>query len=304
MYFKKALPDVVKNHEPVSKGRLKWVGMTEIEIPLRYKVEDEEFRVKALADALVSLDDENAKGIHMSRLFLDLEDTLSSETLSPTLIKRALNRFLESHNGCSKNSRLNLKFDYMVKRPALLSSNKGWRSYPISIKAKTVGSLTTIDLEVRIVYSSTCPCSAALARQAIQENFITRFPGAENVTSSDVHQWLGTEEGVVATPHAQRSHADVLIRLQEDVKEFPILELIDRVEKALGTPVQAAVKREDEQEFAKRNAQNLMFSEDAARKIKSILEGDPIVSRYRVRVRHFESLHAHNVTAIATSDFR
>jgi len=73
--------------------------------------------------------------------------------------------------------------------------------------------------------------------------------------------------------------------------------LIDEVETALGTPVQAAVKREDELEFAKRNARNLMFCEDAARKLKAALLKREDVTDFNIEVRHFESLHAHDVVA-------
>ena len=37
------------------------------------------------------------------------------------------------------------------------------------------------------------------------------------------------------------------------------IDVIDEIERSLGTPVQMVVKREDEQEFAKLNAENLMF---------------------------------------------
>ena len=62
--------------------------------------------------------------------------------------------------------------------------------------------------------------------------------------------------------------------------------------------MQTAVKREDEQEFALRNGQNLMFCEDAARRVKQVLEaGD--YQDYRVRIEHQESLHAHDAVAVA-----
>ena len=56
--------------------------------------------------------------------------------------------------------------------------------------------------------------------------------------------------------------------------DFPVVEMIDLVENVLQTPVQAAVKREDEQAFALRNGQNLMFCEDAARRIQRALDAD------------------------------
>ena len=70
-----------------------------------------------------------------------------------------------------------------------------------------------------------------------------------------------------------------------------------RVEASLGTPVQTAVKREDEQAFAELNAANLMFCEDAARRVAGALSHDERIDRYEVRVAHFESLHPHDAVA-------
>ena len=79
---------------------------------------------------------------------------------------------------------------------------------------------------------------------------------------------------------------------------FPIVELIDVVEDALQTPVQTAVKREDEQEFALLNGSNLMFCEDAARRIHSALDVDERVADFWARAAHLESLHAHDAVAV------
>jgi GTP cyclohydrolase IB len=104
--------------------------------------------------------------------------------------------------------------------------------------------------------------------------------------------------GSHATPHSQRSRATVTVRLGKSFEHFPIFELINKVEKTLKTPVQTAVKREDEQEFAKRNGQNLMFCEDAARRIKRELSLDPVYTDFKIKVEHFESLHAHDAVAM------
>ena len=64
--------------------------------------------------------------------------------------------------------------------------------------------------------------------------------------------------------------------------------LIDAIEDALKTPVQAAVKREDEQEFARLNGQNLMFCEDASRRLQHRLVQMPIFEDFWVRVNHYE----------------
>jgi GTP cyclohydrolase I len=114
-------------------------------------------------------------------------------------------------------------------------------------------------------------------------------------------EWLDSEEGVLPVPHSQRSRADVRIEIAPTSSTPAPLELIDLVEGALGTPVQATVKRIDEQEFARLNGANPLFCEDAARRIASALASDPRIRAYRVRVDHQESLHPHNAVAAVAS---
>lgn len=154
----------------------------------------------------------------------------------------------------------------------------------------------SIELQVEVSYSSTCPCSAALARQLIQQRFAWDFPD-QQVDYSSVLDWLGSTQGIVATPHSQRSTATLQLRLAPGCVELPVLALIDSAEQALGTPVQTAVKRADEQAFALANGQNLMFCEDAARRLHRTLRQLPQASAFRLKVVHAESLHAHDAVA-------
>jgi GTP cyclohydrolase I len=106
---------------------------------------------------------------------------------------------------------------------------------------------------------------------------------------------------VGGVPHAQRSRAKIRLEL-DPAASAEVIDYIDLVETALGTPVQAAVKREDEQEFARLNAQNLMFCEDAGRKIKSSLNRQEEILDFRAEVTHEESLHPHDAVSIVTKD--
>jgi GTP cyclohydrolase I len=72
------------------------------------------------------------------------------------------------------------------------------------------------------------------------------------------------------------------------------------VESAIQTAVQTVVKREDEQQFAKINGENLMFCEDAARRIRETIDKLDYAADYRIRVEHLESLHPHDAVAIVT----
>jgi GTP cyclohydrolase IB len=68
----------------------------------------------------------------------------------------------------------------------------------------------------------------------------------------------------------------------------------------VATPVQAAVQRRDEQEFARLNGENLMLCEDSARRIRAALEEMKDVVDYRIQASHLESLHPHDAVAIVT----
>ena len=294
-----ALPDIALDSRTRIGGTLDKVGMTEIEVPVRLRDDDGMvFLCPAKADAFVSLDDPKARGIHMSRLFLALQELLAGEELNLTVVKRLLAQFVGSHAGISRAAHLHLTFDLPVKRRALVSDNASWRTYPVTVSGDLRGGHFRFRLGVTVAYSSTCPCSAALARQLIQEKFRADFAEQAVLSTGDMAEWLGKESSILATPHSQRSYARLEVEIGDPDQAPTFVQLIDLVENALKTPVQAAVKREDEQEFARLNGANLMFCEDAGRRLKRTLDGDSRVSDYRVEAVHVESLHPHNAVSV------
>lgn len=60
------------------------------------------------------------------------------------------------------------------------------------------------------------------------------------------------------------------------------------------------MRRIDEQAFARLNGANLMYVEDAARRLRNILAER--YANFHVAVRHFEGLHAHDAVAETDSD--
>lgn len=294
------LPDIAKRELHQPHVTLDWVGMSDIHQPLLVRDGEQTKHVQTRVQIYVDLGDELAKGIHMSRLYLILDEHSETRPLTAAGLKLLLRSVLESHRELSSRAFVQFDFDYYLRRPALVSENSGWNSYPVTIKGTLLDGDITLEVAVNVQYSSTCPCSAALARQLIQNQFAEDFGTQGNASVSDVHAWLGTEQGIVATPHSQRSDARILVRLRDGLVDFPITDLIDEVESTLKTPVQTAVKREDEQEFARLNGQNLMFIEDAGRKLKDQLNGDERFADYWVRVEHHESLHAHDAVGVFT----
>ncbi len=295
------MPDIANDASPEIAGTLAWVGMNEIEMPVR--IEDDAGGViqsSALVTAYVNLNNAEARGIHMSRLYLHLDQAFSQRLLNPCTLRQLLRAFLESHEGLSDRALIRVDFDYVTRRPALASDNEGWRRYPISMIAILEEGEFSLEMGLEVLYSSTCPCSAALARQLIQEKFRNDFLGQQRVDMHQVYAWLGSEEGILATPHSQRSAAEIRVRLTPSFEMFPIIELIDAIEGALKTPVQATVKREDEQAFALLNGRNLMFCEDAGRRIQTALGKDERILDFWARCTHYESLHPHNAVSVVT----
>lgn len=294
----RVLPDVAV--DAAVMGRLDWVGMQDIESAVQVLGDDgSSSLVPAQVDAYVDLSLAGQRGIHMSRLYVLVDRELSAGPLTPARIRALLHAMLESHDGISHHVMLKIRYRHLLRRRALASDNSGWRSYPVAITARADGDKIDIELGFDITYSSTCPASAALSRQLIQEQFQRDFAQGDAIDHAAVVAWLGSTQGIVATPHAQRSTAKVRVKLADGV-DFPLLDLIDRVEAALGTPVQTAVKRLDEQAFALCNGQNLMFCEDAARRIGSALDGDERITDYWLHAAHHESLHPHDAVSMAS----
>ena len=295
-----SMPDIANHTTAQTEGTLDWVGMSNIEMPIIIASKDEVNRsVSAHVDALVNLKEAQAKGIHMSRLYLLLDELSTSNSLNYQSLVALLDGFISSHHDLSNQAKVKFTFEYHLRRKSLISGKEGWKAYPITIMGTLNKGILTIELSVNVRYSSTCPCSAALARQLIQKEFKSTF-NEDNMSITDIHDWLGTTDGIMATPHSQRSVAEVKVKLNESVLDFPITDLVNAIENSLKTPVQAAVKREDEQEFARLNGQNLMFCEDAARRLQHTMNQIKEFDDFWLKINHLESLHAHDAVSITT----
>ncbi len=300
-----AMPDIANSAQAQTEGTLDRVGMSNIELPLMVQTDNYPAQqVSAKVELFVNLGDPQAKGIHMSRLYLQLDQLSTESELTLQTLTTLLNGFIESHIDLSTEAFVKVEFDYNLRRKSLISEKRGWKAYPVVIIGRLIDGVFDFELQVDVPYSSTCPCSAALARQLIQEAFSKQYEQQENVAKEDILTWLGSTQGIVATPHSQRSVAQVKAKLNESADNFPIIALIDLIEATLKTPVQAAVKREDEQEFARLNGQNLMFCEDAARQLQYALNQQTQFSDFWLRVNHYESLHAHDAVSVTTKGIK
>lgn len=294
--LKRALPDVTSDFIAETPSTLQWVGMDDIAVPITLSLQDGSLQtIAAKANVYVSLEKPDAKGIHMSRLH-HVINQLAMRECNQLNLEHLLDELIHSQNGIGREAKIVLKFDVLLKKPALLSDETGFQSYPVTLNLeKTVAGFSS-ELELTIPYSSTCPCSASLARQLYADAIKAKF-SSSTIQKADLIDWVQSPAGSVATPHSQRSFAYIRLSLGNNAwPELPAL--IFQLEAVVGTPVQTAVKRVDEQAFAKLNAENLMFCEDAARRIKLAIGQMSFVKDYWFKVEHQESLHAHNAVVI------
>ncbi|MGJ7530658.1 GTP cyclohydrolase FolE2 [Variovorax sp. GB1P17] len=290
------LPDVASAESSAILSPLEEVGMSGIDVPLSLDEPGALSPVRARADLCVDLPIPHVKGIHMSRLYRLLDAFAGAHKLTPASLRHLLHKCVDSHEECgSQQANIVLDFELTLQRPALVTPDLGgWKSYPIRLEARWEAGDFQLDAWVTVAYSSTCPCSAALSRQLVEQAFSAQFAADKAVPVQTVADWL-RDNATWATPHSQRSEARVGVRYWDGQGRLALRELIDLAEAALGTPVQTAVKRADEQAFARLNGQNLMYVEDAARRLQQALAAQ--FDAYSVRVTHRESLHAHDAVA-------
>lgn len=297
MHFS-ALADTAHAASPAFAVALDNVGMQHIDLILTLSdLPQQPLAVKA--DVSVNLPQPDKKGIHMSRLYQHLYQWVQVQSVSPATLHDLLTILLQSQQECASTSAsLHLSAQLLLRRPALKTpALAGFKAYPLTISATLINNELNIELSVAIGYSSTCPCSASLSRQLLSEQFQQQFAGQPVVDTALASQWL-LQHASLATPHSQRSTAQLRIKLNPAQHDFGILPLIDRAEQALATPLQTAVKRADEQEFARLNGANLMFAEDAARRLHATLSQH--YDAFSIAVAHHESLHPHDAVANVT----
>lgn len=292
------LPDVAKNNQG-NNEELDSVGMTGIKLPATFKIDNQEYPIMCEINCGINLKTSD-RGIHMSRLYKILQES-SKKALNFSQLKYILGQILESQGDLTDKSLLSIYFELPLQRRALVSNNSGCQVYPIELKSELQGDQFTLQLNVAVDYSSTCPCSFSLAKQLLEQDF-SKYFNNQQPDKESVIAWLKDEKTIFPTPHSQRSTAfvDMQIKNSQLSEETIILDLIEGIEQALQTPVQTIVKREDEQEFARLNGSNLMFCEDSARRIKSWLKQSPQSQWYSHaygRVEHYESLHSHDAFA-------
>ena len=173
---------------PAQARTLDWVGMRGIAMPAQVGAADgSTMQVAASVDVAVDLLDPGARDVHMSRLYLQLQDLAEMRPLTAAGLQRLLQLLIDSQRGLSSRARLTLRHPVLLRRPALTSDLAGWKSYPVELHARLQAGRLRVETGLAVDYSSTCPASAALSRQANAERFGQHFDGMETVDTPRGH---------------------------------------------------------------------------------------------------------------------
>ncbi len=292
--------------EPIIPGKrvpLKKVGIAPVDLPIRVLRRDGDSQVlQAQASLYCSLDDPNAKGLNLSRLYLLMHETIKDQ-LTLDGIKGALETMATKQGSNSAYCKLRFKYPWSQKalrtrRPLTdgdefrgefdtlpngekISRKKieGHIAYNVTLEGryfKDSPNPYKFYLTTEYVYSSTCPCSFELAHNASERR------------------------KAAANAHSQRSIMTTTVQFDPDNVVW-IEDLIELHRQQIPTEVQVVVKRRDEQAFAELNGSNLLFSEDAVRLVYAGLEpwiDEGKIFDFTISTSHQESLHPWNAIAV------
>ena len=292
--------------DPIIPGKrvaLDKVGIAPVDLPVRVlRRSGGTQELQTQASLYCSLDDPEAKGLNLSRLYLlmheKIKDHLSidgiAETLKEMADKQGANnayckmRFRYPWRQKSLRSRMPLTDDELANgyyetldngEKVSLRKLEGHIAYNTTLEGRYHRGADReyrFYLTVDYVYSSTCPCSFELAHNATELR------------------------EAAANAHSQRSIMTTTIEFNPEDIVF-IEDLVELHRQYIPTEVQVVVKRRDEQAFAELNGSNLLFSEDAVRLVYGALDvwyNDGKIFDFSISTSHEESLHPWNAIAI------
>lgn len=272
--YRATLPDVHADAVPIAAAGIdtstvsQQIGTSNVRLPMRVQSKT---GAAMVVDAAVSTRVDlptTKRGIDMSRLVRGLYQQ-HNELLSFAVLQALVATY--QHILGTTHVEIAVDFSYPLSVRSLRSNLPAFQYYDVGMHMRQNTQNTRI-LKVGYVYSSTCPCSLALAEHARK-----------------VRKQM-------ATAHAQRSKATIEVVVKDNDLCFE--DVITMCRQAIPTETQVIAKREDEQAFAELNSAHPLFAEDAARALSVVLLGDARVGDFRISVQHAESLHNYDAVAV------
>ena len=258
-----------------------FVGISDFHLPIRIRQKDGGSQeVTASISGSVSLDAVN-RGINMSRIIRTFYKN-ADQVFDINALEKVLRDYQKDLR--SFDAHILMNFKYRIWQDALVSKKDdgtpegGWQYYNVTFDANldATGEFKKI-IHFDYIYSSACPCSTELSL------------------------YNAFQEGVYCIPHSQRSIAHISI----DFDDMLWLEdILTMCRDAIPTETQVFVKRADEGNFAWLNGANVIFVEDAIRKLYKVFVEQENIKDFKIICSHRESLHSHNAVAVITKGIK
>lgn len=254
-----------------------FVGISDFHLPIRIRQKDGGTQeVTASISGSVNLDSVN-RGINMSRIIRTFYKS-ADQVFDINGLEEVLRNYQKDLK--SFDAHILMNFKYRIWQNALVSKKEdgtpegGWQYYNVTFDANLdrTGEFKKV-VHFDYIYSSACPCSTELSL------------------------YNAYQEGVYCIPHSQRSIAHISVEFQDMVW---IEDLLATCREAIPTETQVFVKRADEGNFAWLNGANVIFVEDAIRRLYAALSGCSSIYDFKIICSHRESLHSHNAVAVIT----
>lgn len=307
--------------DPVIPGKrvaINKVGISPVDLPIKVLRRDNGTQtLQAQASLYCSLDNPDAKGLNLSRLYLLMHDAIGDH-LSMEGIQNALTEMAEKQGSNSAYCKLRFKYPWTQKalrsRAPLSNVDEDNLNFE---RLENNEKISFKKLEGHIAYS--VELEGQYHRRSIPKDYTHTY--LRSVESNDEYKFFLTvryvysstcpcsfelahnakeKRAAAANAHSQRSTMDVTIAFDPN-KIVYIEDVVELCRQHIPTEVQIVVKRRDEQAFAELNGSNLLFSEDVVRIMAEALDewfNDNLISDYRVVVNHEESLHPWNAIAV------
>jgi GTP cyclohydrolase I len=251
------IPDVQSTPD-TRRIAIQQVGVKGVRYPVRIVADSEAQSTVAIWNMYVQLPAEK-KGTHMSRFVELLESTEMSDPLDMSRLRSITASML--HLLSATEGRIELAFPFFVLKTAPASGTQSLMDYDVALSCEIRDGATRVTQKVTVPVTSLCPCSREISAY-----------GAHN----------------------QRSHITVTVTLRRD---FPIRELIARIEEQASCELYALLKRPDEKLVTERAYENPKFVEDLVRDVAVVLNADDRIIAYTLEAENFESIHNHSAYA-------
>lgn len=202
------------------------------------------------------------KGSNFSR-FIEMLMKWRYKSFSQQSVKKFLQELKNKLK--SKDAYVEIQFPFFMTKLSPVSKKESVMSYQCKFIGKISKRVYRFLLEVIVPITSCCPCSKEISKPK----------GAHN----------------------QRGNIKVILECDKGTSVW-IEDLILLLERQGSCEIYPLLKRVDEKYVTEKAYDNAKFVEDIARDAALALQSIPQIRWFKIKIRNYESIHAHNAVAV------